>query len=140
MTDSDGHHGHFTLPVGKVQLRLVEQQKNYATKVLSPQFAELVRETKTPFVQAITDVLSSKADFMDGKLLLVGDAVAGFRPHTAASTNQAAYYALLLEKMFKGEIEMGDAQEVIMEYAQYMSEAGKRMGNRSQFSGKDPEG
>lgn len=133
MTDSDGHHHHFTLPVGKVQARLVEKQKKYAAQVLSPQFAELVQATRTPFVQAITDVLSPEAKFMDGRLLLVGDAVAGFRPHTAASTNQAAYHALLLEKVFAGEMEMDDAQDAIMLYARHMSDAGKRMGNRSQF-------
>lgn len=133
MTDSDGHHHHFTLPVGKIQARLVEQQKEYAAQVLSPQFAELVQATKTPFVQAITDALSPQANFMDGKLLLVGDSVSGFRPHTAASTNQAAYHALLLEKVFEGEMEMKDAQKAIMQYARHMSDAGKRMGNRSQF-------
>jgi 2-polyprenyl-6-methoxyphenol hydroxylase-like FAD-dependent oxidoreductase len=137
MTDSEGYHHHFTLPVGKIQARLVEQQKGYTSQVLSPQFAELVRQTKTPFVQAITDVISPKADFMDGKLLLVGDAVAGFRPHTAASTNQAAYHALLLENVMKGEISLGEELAAVMEYARHMSEAGKRMGNRSQFSGKD---
>jgi 2-polyprenyl-6-methoxyphenol hydroxylase-like FAD-dependent oxidoreductase len=133
MTDSDGHHHHFTLPVGKIQLRLVEQQKQHAAEVLSPQFAELVQNTRTPFVQAITDVLSPQTSFMDGKLLLVGDAVAGFRPHTAASTNQATYHALLLEKVFGGEMEMREAQEAIMQYAGHMSDAGKKMGNRSQF-------
>jgi 2-polyprenyl-6-methoxyphenol hydroxylase-like FAD-dependent oxidoreductase len=136
MTDSEGHHHHFTLPVGKIQPRLVAQQKEYASQVLSPQFAELVRETEMPFVQAITDVLSPKADFMDGKLLLVGDAVAGFRPHTAASTNQAAYHALLLEKVMRDEISLEENSDAVMEYARHMSEAGKRMGNRSQFSGK----
>ena len=137
MTDSEGHHHRFTLPIGKVQSRLVAQQRDYASQVLSPQFAELVRKTQTPFVQAITDVISRKADSMDGKLLLVGDAVAGFRPHTAASTNQAAYHALLLEKMMSGKIDLAEESEAVMEYARYMSEAGKRMGNRSQFSGKD---
>jgi 2-polyprenyl-6-methoxyphenol hydroxylase-like FAD-dependent oxidoreductase len=137
MIDSDGHHHRFTLPVGKVQPRLVELQKAYAFQVLSPQFAELVRETKMPFVQCITDVISPKADFMDGKVLLMGDALAGFRPHPAASTNQAAYQALSLEKVMKGEVEKEEAVEAFMEYARYMSEYAKRMGNRSQFSGKD---
>jgi hydroxymethylglutaryl-CoA reductase len=40
----------------------------------------------------------------DGKLLLVGDALAQFRPHVGSSTNQAALDALLLEKVLKGEM------------------------------------
>ena len=125
MTDSDGHHHHFTSPIGKVRPRLVAQQKDYPAQVLPPQFVELVPETATPFVQCITDVISPKADFMSGKLLLVGDAVAGFRPHTAASTDQAAYHGLLLEKVFGGELQIDKAQEGIMEYAQHMSEVGR---------------
>jgi hypothetical protein len=133
MTDCDGNQHHFTLPVGKIQPRLIEQQKKYVTQFLSPQFAKLVENTKFPFVQAITDVLSPQASFMDARLLLVGDAVAVLRPHTAASTNQAAYHALLLEKVFEGEMKMEEAQEAIMHYARHMSDAGIRMGNRSQF-------
>lgn len=139
MTDSGGHHHRFTLPVGKVRPRLIAQQKDYASQVLSPQFAELIRETKTPFVQAITDILSPRADFMEGKLLLVGDAVAGFRPHTAASTNQAAYHALLLERVMSGDMSLGENLEAVMEYARQMSEAGISMGQRSQSSGKHEE-
>jgi 2-polyprenyl-6-methoxyphenol hydroxylase-like FAD-dependent oxidoreductase len=137
MTDTDNHHHHFTMPVGKIQPSLVKQQKQYALEVLSPQFAELVRKTETPFVQAVTDVISPRSDFMNGKVLLVGDAVAGFRPHTAASTNQAAYHALLLESMMTGEMSSKKYLEDVIDYARDMSEAGKRMGHRSQFSGKD---
>ena len=138
MANGVGHHHPFTLPIRRIQPRLVEQQKKHAVKVLSPQFAEPAQATETPFVQAITDVHSPRAKFMDGKLLLVGDAVSSFRPHTTASTDQAVYHALSLEKVFGGEMEMKDAQDAIMQYARHMGDAGKRMGNRSQFrdSGK----
>jgi len=134
MTDSDGHSHHFTLPVGKVQARLWMEQKKYAEKVLAPQFAELVASTKQPFVQAITDVLSPRASFMAGKTLLVGDAVAGFRPHTAASTSQAAYDAILLSEALIGNISWDSMEEEMMDHARHLSHAGIRMGNRSQFS------
>ena len=75
---------------------------------------------------------------MDGEVLLVGDAVSGFRPHTGPGTNQAAYHALLMVKVFGNDMEMGDAQEAIMEYARHMNDAKKRMGNWSQF-GRDRE-
>jgi hypothetical protein len=64
---------------------------------------------------------------------LVGDAVAGFRPHTAASTSQAAFHALLLDRMLQGEIGREEMLEQIREYAERLSKAGIQMGERSQF-------
>jgi len=48
-------------------------------------------KSKNPFVQAITDVSSPRPLYMNDKVVLVGDALAGFRPHTVASTSQAAF-------------------------------------------------
>ncbi|KUJ06553.1 FAD/NAD(P)-binding domain-containing protein [Mollisia scopiformis] len=133
MTDSDGHFHHTTMPAGKIQDRLWTQQKQHAQDVLPEAFSDLVCATQLPFVQAITDVLSPQASFFDGKLLLVGDAVAGFRPHTAASTSQAAYHALLLEGKMKGEMTSENMLDEMMDYARHMVAAGQQMGNRSQF-------
>lgn len=133
MTDSEGHLHHTTMPAGKMQDRLWLQQKELAKETLPAAFSELVCATKLPFVQAITDVLSSQASFFNGKVLMVGDAVAGFRPHTAASTSQAAYHALLLEQNMNGELEWEEMLDHIMAYARQMSAAGQKMGNRSQF-------
>ncbi|KAE8452946.1 hypothetical protein EG329_012133 [Mollisiaceae sp. DMI_Dod_QoI] len=133
MTDSEGKSHHTTMPAGKIQEKLWTQQKEHAKDVLPTPFSELVCATKLPFVQAITDVLSPQASFFDGRLLLVGDAVAGFRPHTAASTSQAAYHALLLEQKMKGEISCEQMIDEMMNYAGHLSAAGQSMGNRSQF-------
>lgn len=133
MTDSDGHSHHTTMPAGKMQSKILTQQYEHAKKILPVAFSELVCATKLPFVQAVTDVEPSQASFFDGKLLLVGDAFAGFRRHTAASTSQAAYHALLLEKNFKGELGWEEMLEQMMEYAKHMCAAGQKMGNRSQF-------
>ena len=105
--------------------------------MLPPQFAELIQLTKEPFVQAITDVIGEKNVFMDGKVILVGDAVAGFRPHTAASTSQAAYDALLLERMTKGEMKLQEWEEEIMAYARKVQRHGVELGEKSQF-GRHP--
>ena len=108
-------------------------QNEYAEEVLAPQFARLVQETQHPFVQAVTDVVTSQSSFMSGKVLLVGDAVAGFRPHTAASTSQAPLHAMLLERFLQGAISCEQMQAVILDHARQVAEAGIRMGNRSQF-------
>lgn len=104
MTDSDGKTHHVTLPIGRMRKDILDQQRQYAKKVLPPQFAEIVCGTKQPFIQAITDVISPRNSFFDGKLLLIGDAVAGFRPHTAASTSQAAFDAQKLHELMNGDI------------------------------------
>ncbi|KAB8527820.1 hypothetical protein FH972_025471 [Carpinus fangiana] len=133
LTDLNGHTHRTTLPVGGVQSRLWESQKEYATQRLPPQFAELVHKTQQPFVQAITDALSEKSVFYDGKVLMVGDAVAGFRPHTAASANQAALNALLLEGVAKGTLSLEEWEDIILEYARDTQKRGVQMGDRSQF-------
>lgn len=76
-------------------------QRSYAKKVPPPQCAKLVELTGKPFIQAITGVLSSHIVFYDGRVILMGDAVAGFRPHTAASTSPAAFHAVQLDKYLR---------------------------------------
>lgn len=133
MTDTDGKQHHITLPVGMMRNEILEKQREYARKVLPPQFADIVCDTKEPFIQAITDVISPKNSFFDGKVLLIGDAVAGFRPHTAASTSQAAFDAQKLYELMGGEISKGQWEEETMEYARNMQAKGVSMGQRSQF-------
>ncbi|MCJ1436597.1 hypothetical protein MMC27_005977 [Xylographa pallens] len=133
MTDSDGHRHHTTLPVGKMRREIWDQQKAYAQKILPPQFAEIVAKTKQPFIQAITDVLSPRNSFFAGKVLLIGDAVAGFRPHTAASTSQAAFDALMLDELMRGEMDSEQWQKKTMDYATETQRRGVEMGQRSQF-------
>jgi hypothetical protein len=137
MTDSTGTHHHYTLPAGYMSPKIWSAQQEHARSSLPPQFSELVQKTKEPFVQVITDVLTPKSIFMNGKVLLVGDALAGFRPHTAASTSQAALHALLLEGVMAGEMELSEWERRTVEWARWMSGRGIQMGNRSQF-GKHP--
>ncbi|KAJ9664776.1 hypothetical protein H2198_000122 [Neophaeococcomyces mojaviensis] len=139
MTDTEGNKHRFTLPTGgHMQPHVWERQKQFAKKTLPPQFAELVDKTDKPFVQAITDLEppNSKhevARLMRGKAVIVGDALAGFRPHTAASTSQAALHALLLERVFSGNMTWDEYEDSVFEYAQNVQAHGVRLGTRSQF-------
>ena len=143
MTDKEGNRHRFTLPTGgMMQTRVWENQKQVAQDQLPPQFSELVQLTKEPFVQAITDLRppKSKEDvgpLFDGKVVLVGDALAGFRPHTAASTSQAAFHALKLEQVFREALNWNDYQNVVFEFANRLQSHGVKLGERSQF-GKHP--
>jgi 2-polyprenyl-6-methoxyphenol hydroxylase-like FAD-dependent oxidoreductase len=141
MTDKDGKRHHITLPPGGITEDVWERQKKFASEVLPPQFAELVRKTEVPFIQAITDVVSPAAVLpKDSRVLLIGDALAGFRPHTAASTNQAALDAMELagaiDRILRGEDRTTVLQvweKRVLDYAHSMQQHGVDIGNRSQF-------
>ena len=121
-----------------VQSQVWDRQIQRAAEILPPQFAEIVSKTDKPFVQAITDVKPPSRDTKVGRLLngqaaLVGDALAGFRPHTAASTSQAAFDALLLERVFAGELSWDEYEAQVLSFAQAWQTRGVMLGNRSQF-------
>jgi 2-polyprenyl-6-methoxyphenol hydroxylase-like FAD-dependent oxidoreductase len=139
MTDNAGKKHHITLPAGYVRDDVWARQKDLAKATLPPQFAELVTATETPFIQAITDVISPLAVLDHGRVLLIGDALAGFRPHTARSTNQAAMNAMKLAEAISeicdgGGIEVLQKWETeVLEYARTLQSHGVRIGNGSQF-------
>lgn len=139
MTDSQGKTHHVTLPIGKMRPEILKKQQEHAKETLPPQLAELVIHTEEPFIQAITDVISPENVFFGGKLLLVGDAVAGFRPHTAASTSQAAFDAQKLAEWLSGEMDLGQWEQETMQYASFVQKRGVELGERSQF-GRHPLG
>ncbi|KAF1837427.1 FAD/NAD(P)-binding domain-containing protein [Decorospora gaudefroyi] len=139
MTDKEGKRHHITLPPGGITDDVWARQKEIAKEILPPQFAELVEKSQVPFVQAITDVIAPSAVLDGGRVLLLGDALAGFRPHTAASTNQAALDALKLAETVD-RIVGGGGMEVLKEwedevmgYGKAVQSHGVQMGNRSQF-------
>lgn len=133
MTDVDGVRHRITMPPGKTDPNAWEKQSAIAKERLPPQFAEIVRGTKKPFVQAITDVISPQMDFMGGKVVLLGDALAGFRPHTVASTSQAAFDAMILADMVEGKLSWKEWKKQTIAYARTIQKRGVDMGNRSQL-------
>ncbi|KAF2198787.1 hypothetical protein GQ43DRAFT_443052 [Delitschia confertaspora ATCC 74209] len=139
MTDVHGVQHRISMPPGKIDLKAWEKQLQIAKKILPPPFVELVSVTKKPFVQAITDVLSPENELMGGKVVLVGDALAGFRPHTAASTSQAAFDAMILADMIAGKVSREEWKRKTMEYARTVQKRGVEMGDRSQFEKLPPE-
>ncbi|KAK4542667.1 hypothetical protein LTR36_006239 [Oleoguttula mirabilis] len=137
MTDAQGRRHAITLPVGGMREEVLAQQKAYAKEVLPPQYAEAVGKTEQPFIQAITDNIALQNNLMDGKVLLVGDALAGFRPHTAASTGQAAFDALTMGEWLGGKISREEYDSRVMDFAQRVQQHGVMLGERSQF-GRHP--
>ena len=134
MTDNENHRHRVTIPMGKMREEAWTSQKAYAQKILPAPFAEIVVKTEQPFVQCITDVNAPRAYHLNGKLLLVGDALCTFRPHMGASTNQAALNALLLERVMTGEITLQQWEDECLDYARITSLTAVALGNKNQFS------
>lgn len=133
LTDKNGQRRHITMPPGMMPSAVWEKQKKIAKERLPPQFAEIVCKTQHPFVQAVTDCISPRNEYMDGKAILVGDALAGFRPHTVASTSQACFDSMILADYVAGKISREDWKRQTMGFARYIQKRGVDMGNRSQF-------
>jgi hypothetical protein len=111
------------------------KQRETAVAVLPDHMAELSRKVESPFIQAITDSLAAKCVFLDGKVMLVGDAVAGLRPRTTAGTNQAVLHVLLLERVFEKGSAMSvvEWEQKILEWSTIAHAVGIKLGNLSQF-------
>lgn len=132
MTDKNGKRHLITMPPGMINLDVWEKQRQIARERLPPQFAEIVCGTQQPFVQAVTDVISPQHEYLGGKVVLIGDALAGFRPHTVASTSQAAFDAMILADYVQGKVSRDQWKRETMGFARYIQKRGVDMGNRSQ--------
>ncbi|EAW12272.1 uncharacterized protein ACLA_062360 [Aspergillus clavatus NRRL 1] len=128
MTGNDGSVHRVTLQAGQVRPEVWLSQKQLAHKVLPLQLSEIVQSTCRPFVQAIWDVISPQNSFHEGKVILIGDAVAGLRPHTGAGTEQAAFHSLALEKLLNGSARLEEFVRLAMEHSRNIQNVGVQIG------------
>ncbi|MEM5343073.1 FAD binding domain-containing protein [Paraburkholderia azotifigens] len=77
-----------SLPPGMMKQTDIDQLRNDAQAGLGPTFRALVESTEHPFMQPIVDLRAPQMVF--GRAVLIGDAAAVPRPHTAGSTAKAA--------------------------------------------------
>lgn len=96
MTDATGHRREYSVPEGLLAPAWRDHIWSEADSLLPPAFRDVVRATQQPFVQSIRDL--AMPHLVDGRVVLLGDAAAIPRPHTAASTSKAAYNALELAR------------------------------------------
>ncbi|RYP05415.1 hypothetical protein DL764_003840 [Monosporascus ibericus] len=120
-------------PEGSPELdEIMTKTKVIARERLPPQFAEVVCGNKKPFVQCVMDNISPDHEFMGGKVVLIGDSLAGFRPHTVASTSQAAFDAMIYADYISGKVTREEWKKQTMGYARYIQKRGVETGERSQ--------
>ena len=94
MIDRNGDLRGYAVPEGLLADRWGEHLHRDAQELLPPPFREVVEATRQPFAQAIRDLASDH--MVAGRVVIIGDAAAIPRPHTAASTSKAAANALAL--------------------------------------------
>src|SRR5258706_3006503 len=94
MIDRNSRPRGYAIPEGLLADRWVEHLRREAENLLPVPFREVVEATTQPFAQAIRDLASDH--MVVGRVVIIGDAAAIPRPHTAASTSKAAANALAL--------------------------------------------
>jgi hypothetical protein len=109
-------------------------------------------------VQVITDSTAPRTIFLEGKVIMIGDAVAGqryvrphipillerlmdaFRPHSGSSCTQSAFHGLLLESCLQGSITLDQLSEQALELSKVLVDTGKELGSYTQSTELTPTG
>ncbi len=94
LTDDEGRLHPEGIPPNLVSARVIADIRDTAERVLSPQFAEVVRITEQPFFQPIYDLESPQLVF--GRIVIIGDAAFVARPHCGMGVTKAGSDALVL--------------------------------------------
>lgn len=118
MTDIHNVTHRYTLPAGLIRPEIWTAQKDMAKKRLDANSANLIGLTEQPFIQAITEVVCDRCLFLDGKVLLVGDAFSTFRPLSGQGTNQGAKGAMALKEVFAGKSTLKSWEAMMKGYAE----------------------
>ena len=137
MTGSDGRERDFSVPPGQVRKEFIQNQDAVAENLFCPQFLELWRATKEPFIQPILDLAVPK--MVHRRVAILGDAAFVPRPHTAASTSKAASNAIYLGEAFRRhavdlDAALAEWEPGQLELGRQLESHGMALGNRSQFS------
>ncbi|KAL2020573.1 hypothetical protein VTK56DRAFT_8161 [Thermocarpiscus australiensis] len=128
LTSTTGHVHANTVPAGLVRPEIWRRQLAGVLPRLAPPFAELLVATREPFVTKVNDALCERAVFCGGRVLLVGDALAAFRPHFAVATEQAARHCLALEEVWEGRMGLGRWEDEVTRYGKRMWLASRVLG------------
>jgi 2-polyprenyl-6-methoxyphenol hydroxylase-like FAD-dependent oxidoreductase len=117
LTDSSGVLHRNSVRQGHVSEAAWKKQKAISLPSMSPEFAELVDSVSEPLVTKISDGLRESPVHCDGHVVLVGDALATFRPHLALATDHAARNVLNLRKVREGSMTWAQYDRDALRYA-----------------------
>ncbi|KAH8174093.1 FAD binding domain-containing protein [Sarocladium implicatum] len=112
-TDRHGRLHANTVGQGDVSPAVWKRVRATGTKKMSPPLVELLNKTEEAFVTKVNDLRCPKARYLDGRVLLVGDALTTPRSNIAQSIEQAGNHALWLSQAMRGEISMDDWEKKV---------------------------
>lgn len=98
-TDIHGRRHDMSTPPPLIRPAMITSMRKAAAERLSPQFSEVVAQTRQPFFQAIFDLESSRMDY--GRIALLGDAAFVARPHCGMGVSKAAGDAMMLADLLQ---------------------------------------
>lgn len=101
LTDIDGERQPLSIPPNRIRPAVVAAMRADAERLLAPQFAEVVRRTPQPFLQAILD-LESPRMVLARRVVVLGDAAFVARPHVGMGVTKAAGDAAALAAALAG--------------------------------------
>ncbi|MCC7274640.1 MAG: FAD-dependent monooxygenase [Alphaproteobacteria bacterium] len=93
-TGSDGRDYGSAIPPHRIRPDVIDRMRDDAGRLLAPAFAEVVRKTPQPFLQAIFDL--ETPSMAVGRTALLGDAAFVARPHVGLGVTKAAGDAVAL--------------------------------------------
>jgi 2-polyprenyl-6-methoxyphenol hydroxylase-like FAD-dependent oxidoreductase len=95
LTDVDGVRHELSIPPTRIRTEVIAAMRRDAEQSLAPQFAEVVRQTSQPFIQAILD-LEAPRMALGTRTVILGDAAFVARPHVGMGVTKAAVDAAAL--------------------------------------------
>ncbi|MEH2539273.1 2-polyprenyl-6-methoxyphenol hydroxylase-like FAD-dependent oxidoreductase [Bradyrhizobium sp. AZCC 1577] len=95
LTDTDGVRHELSIPPNRIRSEVIASMRRDAERLLAPQFAEIVRLTPQPFIQAILD-LETPRMALGSRTVILGDAAFVARPHVGMGVTKAAADAAAL--------------------------------------------
>lgn len=137
MTDIDGRRRSGTMPPGAIRQEFMDEMFDAARQTLAPAIREVVLECPNPLIQAIFDLEVPQMVF--GRVLMLGDAAFGLRPHVAAGQAKACADAWALrDAMLEADHDLDRALGIWeprqLELGRMAVENTKSMGHRSQVA------
>lgn len=141
LTDRSGHRHRVSLGPGEMDDQWIARLHDMAHRLLPPILAEVVQNSRSPFVQGIFDLLVPRLVF--GRIVLLGDAACIVRPHTASGTSKAAADALALALALREHGENLDTALKAWESerlgaARQLAEYGKAIARRGHLGEPEP--
>ena len=94
LTDKNGNNNGMSVAPQAIHPDVMAGMRADADRLLAPQFAEIVRQTKLPLIQPIYDVTSTQLMF--DRVVLLGDSAFVARPHCGMGVTKAGEDAMAL--------------------------------------------